>query len=244
MSEIVRDPLWQFIGAALTLMTIIVAILLYWLQRRRKALSYEIVTSTPLLSVEEEIKGRVQILFDNKPIKDVHLIVVRIINSGNLPIVSADYEFPVSLSFGENSQILSCEVSETNPNSLQVTFNNIENTKVVLTPVLLNSGDAIALKMLVSQFEDRIFINGRIVGVKNIQKFVEGRIPYFILSFGGMSLAITGMILSFWFPLPPSFEMFTWTESWPLLVLLGLALMSIGMLKRFKKWRLTTSVKQ
>lgn len=243
MADIIRDPLWQFVGAAFALAAIIVAILVFWLQRRRKILSYEVVTLTPLLSVEEEIEGRVQILFDGSPIKDVHLIELRIINSGNVPIVTSDYEHPVNLSFGENAHILSAEVSKTDPENLQATA-NAENTKIILTPILLNSGDSITLKMLVSQFSGRLSVNGRIVGVKEIQKYSEGRAQYFALTFGGMALVMTGMILSFWFPLPSSLKKFTWTESWPLITIIGMLLMVIGMQKRFKRWQLTASVKQ
>ena len=162
-----RDEVWQFIGAFFGLVAIIVTIVLYRTQRRRKALSYEIISRTPLLSIGDEIKGKLQILFDGKPVQDIHLIVLKIINSGNVPIVSTNYERPVNLSFGENSWILTAEVSETDPEDLRATV-NIENAKVALEPVLLNGGDSITLKLLVSQLGE-INVDGRIVGVKDIR---------------------------------------------------------------------------
>ena len=60
MQEIMRDPVWQFIVlAALALATVVVSIFLVWMQRRRKALSYEIISRIPLLSVEEEVKAQI-----------------------------------------------------------------------------------------------------------------------------------------------------------------------------------------
>jgi len=46
MPEALRDPIWQFIGAVLAFAAIVISILLYFMQRRRKALSYEIVSRT------------------------------------------------------------------------------------------------------------------------------------------------------------------------------------------------------
>lgn len=232
MPEILRDPVWQFIGATFAFAAVVVAIFLYWMQRQRKALSYEIISRTPLLSMEEEVQGKLQILFDDKLVQGVHLVAVRIINSGNVPIVSADYERPVNLSFGENTQILTAEVSETNPEILRATA-AIEDTKVVLAPVLLNSEDSITLKILVSQFDGQISVDGRIVGVKGIRKSVDGRAQYFVLPIGGMVLAVVSLAL--WMrTLPrclPSPEKLT--PSWPYLMiaLLGCILAIIGSLR-------------
>ena len=91
MLEILRDQIWQFVGAAFGFVAIIISIILWRTQRRRKALSYDIISRAPLLSVDDEIKGKLKIYFDGKPVQDIHLVLVKIINSGNVPIVSTDY---------------------------------------------------------------------------------------------------------------------------------------------------------
>jgi hypothetical protein len=235
MQEIMRDPVWQFIViAALALAALVVAIL----QHRRKTLSYEIISRTPLLSVEEEVKGTLQILFDGKPVQDVYLVVARIINTGNVPIVATDYEDPVNLSFGENSQILTTDSSETNPDSLRAST-SIEKTNVVLAPILLNMGDSITIKMLISQFDDEIKVDGHIAGVKSIRKLGEGQVPAFILMLSGMVMSFVGLFL--WkqaFP-PGSLISEELSPGWPYLILLvlGYALVLIGAFRytRFRK---------
>jgi len=201
MLEILRDQVWEFVGGVfLGLVAIIVTIILWRTQRRRKALSYEIISRTPLLSVEDEVKGKVQILFDGNPVQDIHLVVLKIINSGNVPIVSTDYERPVSLSFGENPRILTAEVSETDPDNLEISV-DIQATKVMLDPVLLNGGDSITLKFLVSQL-DEINIDGRIIGVKDIRKHTAGITANRLRSFGaylvlaGATLSVVGPVLA------------------------------------------------
>ena len=166
MIEIIRDPMWQFVGVILV---IIIPLVLYLVQRRRKALSWEIISNTPLLSIDEAIRGNIQVLFDGKPVQDAQLIIVEIINSGNVAIKSIDYERPINLDFGENARILTAEVTETTPDNLDVSI-NIEGTKVLLNPTLMNGKDSITIKTIVSQFNDQITVEGRIVGVKEVQK--------------------------------------------------------------------------
>ena len=185
MIEIIRDPMWQFVGVVLV---IIIPLILYLVQRRRKVLSWEIISNTPLLSIEEEIRGNLQVLFDGKPVQDVQLIIVEIINSGNVSIKSTDYERPISLDFGENAHILTAEVTETTPDNLDVSI-DIEGTKVLLNPTLMNGKDSIAIKTIVSQFNDKITVEGRIVGVKEVQKSTKRNkiqaINSFIMGVGG-----------------------------------------------------------
>ena len=65
MPGILQGSIWQFIGTILALASIVVSIVLYFIQRRRKALSYEVISNTPLLSLEDKTEGRLQILLGN-----------------------------------------------------------------------------------------------------------------------------------------------------------------------------------
>ena len=166
MIGIIRDPMWQFVGVILV---IIIPLIFYLVQRRRKVLSWGIISNTPLLSIDEAIRGNIQVLFDGKPVQDAQLIIVEIINSGNVAIKSSDYEHPINLDFGENAHILTAEVTETTPDNLDASI-NIEGTKVLLNPTLMNGKDSITIKTIVGQFNDQITVEGRIVGVKEVQK--------------------------------------------------------------------------
>jgi len=197
MWEIIRDPIWQFIGAILALAAIFISIGLYLRQRRRKAMSYEIVSQTPLLSMEEEVKGKLKILFEDEPVQKVHLIVAKVINSGNLSILPTDYQRPVSFGFDNEARVLTAEVIETNPDSLEASI-GIEGKKVVFEPTLLNEKDSITLKMLVSQFDGQVTVDGRIVGVKDIRKFTEWPVHFIlatVIGFGLFSISLIGFVL-------------------------------------------------
>ena len=67
---------------------------------------------------------------------------------------------------------MTAEVAETNPDSLEASI-DMNERKVILVPALLNQGDSVTIKMLVTKFENQPEVNGRIIGVKEIGKVVK-----------------------------------------------------------------------
>jgi hypothetical protein len=166
--ELLRDPAWQFVGAVIGLAALVAMFLVYWLQRQRKAIAYEVVSKNQLLTVREELEGRLQVMYEGQPARDICLLVLKLLNTGNVAIATADYERPVSFSTGPSSKILSAAVTEVDPDNLVVVLKS-EESRVVIEPVLLNSKDSITLKLLVSDFSGTISTDGRIIGVKAIE---------------------------------------------------------------------------
>jgi len=170
--EFFSNPIWTFLGVILALLAIIFSIVLYFLQRQNKEVSYQILSFTPLLSVEDEIKGRVKILFDQQPVEEVYLIILRITNAGRIPITKADFDEPIRISFGKGAKILSWEIIETIPKILPAT-GSVQDGKIVLDPILLNRFDAIKLNALTTGARLReVNVSARIHGVKEIQKLL------------------------------------------------------------------------
>jgi hypothetical protein len=162
--KILRDPAWQSAGVVVT---IVVALVIYLLQRQRKSLSYEILSINQLLTVGEELEGKLQVIYNGEPAKDICLLIIRLYNSGNLPITTADYERPVSLLTGDSSKILSTVITNVNPENLSFQL-KIESQKISIDPILLNSKDSVTIKMLISDFSGKLVVDGRIAGVKSI----------------------------------------------------------------------------
>ena len=54
MSEILRDPMWTFIGVIFAILAVFVTVLIFFAQRKTKKLSYEVVTNTQLIGVKDE----------------------------------------------------------------------------------------------------------------------------------------------------------------------------------------------
>lgn len=171
MMDILRDPIWQFWGVIVGILGLLVAIIIYLLQRNKKRLTYSILTSTPLLSVDDEIKGDIKIQYKKSFIQNIHLVVLKIENRGSTYIASSDYEQPLLFSF-EDSKILSAELLEASPKNLKPTIQT-EPSRMVVSPLLLNRGDYITVKLLFSQFKNRIDADARILGIKTVEKLVS-----------------------------------------------------------------------
>ena len=135
-------------------------------RRRRKDLYYAVISKAPLVSVSEEAEGRIKILFDEKPVSNVSLAIIQIVNRGS-PIPSGDFESPLTIFMGCESQIMSVEVIVKQPDSLDVA-SNIENGKIQIEPLLLNNGDFFTLKVIGTNLAENIEVAARILGVKEL----------------------------------------------------------------------------
>jgi hypothetical protein len=198
---ILRDPMVRTI---LAIIAISITVLLFLIGRRRKSLSY-MVSDTRVLGVHEAVNpSRVQILFDGKPVTDVRLVIITINNSGNEPIRVDDFERALRFSWAEPARILTAEVIEVSPDSLQPTIEAGVN-EVVLDPLLLNRGDWLRIKTLTNQV-GKLSVDARVVGVKRIQKAVassNGLSPKRLLFIGlggaaGLLLILLGEGLGLW----------------------------------------------
>lgn len=188
MTEIFRDTIWQFIGVFFGIVAIIVSVIIYRLQQAKKYLSYQVLSETSLLNVDKEVEQKIQILFEGNPVQTVYLLLIKFINSGNIPILPTDYLKAVNVVFNERCKILSAEILEKEPKSIDVTAKT-ENTRISLTPTLLNSDDFFVLKILVSEFDGDVEVEGRIIGVKKINKGLPK------ISIGSSIIVILGLIM-------------------------------------------------
>ena len=162
----------------LTIASIVVPTIatIYVAKRRRKVLCYEMLSRTPVLSIEEEIKGKLKILHNGREVTDVHLIELKLSNTGNVDIKREDYEkrYPVTINFGDQAVVLTAEPFNPKPVDLKVPT-TLKQSSVVLTPTLLNAGESITFRMLISHPSVKPVISGRVVGVKGIGESTQGR---------------------------------------------------------------------
>jgi len=176
----------------LTVLGIIVAIaipiIIYLKQRSSKLVSYKVLTQEQLLSVSGELKGKTKIFYESKEVENVVLFKIQIANSGNKEILEKDYVEPISISFGQNSQILSSEITEVKPSCFKISKTSSEN-EITLSRKVLNAGDSITLKALVSKPEF-YSIQGRIAGGR-----IEQRTPkHTSLKLLGLVIAVSILV--------------------------------------------------
>lgn len=157
-------------GAAIFFGT--VTLLLMVKYKRKKSLCYKIISETPLLRIEDEIKSDIKISYHDKRITDLHSLVIEISNNGNEPILEDDFKKPITFEFNREAKILKLGIVKSNPEDLQAKFEEKDN-KIEITSELLNPGDKFVINFLISKYEN-FHINTHIVGIK---KLVEYTIP-------------------------------------------------------------------
>jgi hypothetical protein len=163
--ELLRDPAWQFVGAVLT---VLVAVAVYLLQRQTKELTFGLLSSRRPLSIDDEISSRVTVQLDGAPIGNLHLLVFGFKNSGNKAVLATDFERPLSVSFGDGT-VVSAVVAAEKPANLGAGLHVAKNS-VRLEPLLLNAGDLVLFQVLVSSKEPDWTCDARIIDVPKLAR--------------------------------------------------------------------------
>jgi len=217
--EFLRDPIWQFVGALLGLITIVLTWIAFRVQTQRKSLSYEIITNTALLgeTTKKKLGESIRISYKNKKIGNPRLVEFRILNSGNSTILSSDFETPIRITFQNPSQIIDADIVSTKPSNIEPRIEH-GNNYILVKPILLNKGDEIHLKALVNNPSSDIDFSGRIAGVREIKSLGTQNSVFSLWTYlfgtyilGGVAGAQAGsfLVLSWGFPeLAPFFYVF------------------------------------
>jgi len=190
-------------GAASLFIAITVLIVFQW-WRQRKVFSCTVVSHYPLVDVSKNFSQRVKILFDDKQVDKVSLIVIELRNNGWVPIEDKDFYEPVAMNFGESAEIMSIETVESRPKTLKA--NTVwQGACLTLEPLLLNRGDRIKLKLLVHNFKPPVSVSGRIKGIPAIEESpMFGTGPVLVMCLLGIILfyQVYGIFkLTLWSPL-------------------------------------------
>lgn len=163
MIDILRDPLWQTI---LGIVAIIISIGAIRLQQNIKELSCKVLSIAPLFNVKDDMQGKLKFSFDDKPVKNAFLIILKIINSGKVPITADDQKRAITIDIGAE-KILAAEIIETQPTDLGANIST-NNSSIILEPTLLNSNETVTIKSVVESFSGKVSASARIVGLKQI----------------------------------------------------------------------------
>jgi len=178
-----------------------VSVFVYRRQRQFKSITYRVVASNRLVSVEDAVSDSVQLVYDGDEVNDVHLLQIAILNQGNMPITRQDFEQPLSFDVGEGASILNHEIVECKPAGMGVKLATPADHKVTIDPLLLNAGDEFTFQLLLTGYDNEKSLThaGRIVGVDRIGKSEAGSTtPFPIGPFTGWFelLAVIGITLA------------------------------------------------
>jgi hypothetical protein len=175
-----RKTIWQFLGAVLALGAIFATYDVFTRSKPLKELQVILNSATPLVSEKPLIPGSVQVTnniqltYNHGVVSNAFIYQVTVKNTGNQPIVESDYSKPLVFSFMTKDDILEAAVTVSNPPNIGMVIHKTSVYQAAVDPVLLNPGDTVLIKFIVAITEDvplieRMHIDGRIVGVKEIK---------------------------------------------------------------------------
>jgi hypothetical protein len=120
---------------------------------------------TRLVSLKDEKSGRIRLLVDDIPVRDVGLVQIRITNVGTEPIKAADFVRPISFSVADTAHIVEANVSEKSPSSVDAEISK-DDHRAILAPTLMNAKDSIVVKLLIADFDGGVTTDARIEGTE------------------------------------------------------------------------------
>jgi hypothetical protein len=192
MMDILRDSVWQFIGAVVTLIAIVQAFWIYRLQQQTREIAFGLVSARRPLAIADELSSRVTVLVDGKPTRNLHLLVFGLKNSGKRAISPADFERQLSISFAEG-QIISAEIASQLPSNIGGKL-SIYESRVELAPLLLNASDQILIQVLLTAENPEWTEDVRILDVPTLVPInSRPKLPPFFQS--GLPTGMAAMVL-------------------------------------------------
>lgn len=160
------------LGFLAVIAAITVPLIIFFLQKSKKRLAYEIVSNTQLVGVKSEVQNKIKIYYENKLVENVHLLLIRIINNGNQSISIGDFAKRIDINLGNNLNILTCEILRQYPDNLDVNVIKVVDS-IQIEPLLLNPKDNFTIKILLSDYKENFEVSARIEGISKIEVYKE-----------------------------------------------------------------------
>lgn len=227
MLDIFRNSIWTFIGTVVASIALAAFIIIHFVQRQSKRLVVESVVRVPLLANHFSVIEGLGITFGGQPLSNAIVVVVRVTNSGNTPILVSDYESPLSLEFTDGSTVLSADVMSSQPDGIKMNM-SFSGCVTMLSPQLLNPADTVTCRILLKDSDGKFKASGRVVGVNTIEQRLQPSVRPFVLRLASIPL-VSGAYLFSPSPKSSSFSDIRAEElPYMAVALLGFALMIVG----------------
>ena len=139
------------------------AITSYLLNKRSKKLIYQRISTTRVLTVKEELAGRVEIYLDGRAVREVGLLRMKITNTH--PTDKVDFVRPIKFSVLPGQTIMDADFVEVDPPVLAPSLQR-NDTSVTIEPLLLNEKNSFQVKLLIANFGGTVQLDSRIEGVE------------------------------------------------------------------------------
>lgn len=169
--ELIKDYAEYIVGVPSLIIAALISMWIFKRQNKQKKLEYEVVTNEQVIGFSEHLKNDVEVSYQGNIIEALHMSILKVINTGNVPLLSSDFEQPLEITT-DDGEIIDCDLMDVNPRNLKVEYSidqYLTHGKRVFEVGLMNPSDEFSIKVLSLKKITPIII-GRIVGVKSIEQ--------------------------------------------------------------------------
>lgn len=160
------QPVWTFLAGAIAALTLFFT--LWWHYRPEGgAISYG-ASITPIVANIPGKPSELRVMYDSIELAHAEFVQVYVRNTGSGPISRRDFDGPLTISLA-HARIVSARVGETIPSNLPVSIQTPDSARVLVSPLLLNPGDQLAISIIAAGNVPNVSVSGRVLGVTNVE---------------------------------------------------------------------------
>lgn len=155
-------------GATLFIPVLLFLLAPFWdsLFEEKKAIEYSIVGEREIFNKEdyEENWPRLKFNMEDSELKNAILTVIKVVNSGKVPIKGDDFESPIRFDLEFGGGMMMPRVAASHPMDLPVDI-SVDDNSLLISPLLLNTGDYFYIEILTESKVSIKKVTARIVGI-------------------------------------------------------------------------------
>jgi hypothetical protein len=150
-----QSPFWQGAGAIVSIIALIISTFIAYdiYQKSLRLPDLTIVHEYSFNPVDfgESSSKNIAMSIDGELVTDLEVYSYTLRNTGKAPVTPDDYIEPITVSVEEPLRILTVEKNRSNPDSVSVSWDEIDENEFQLKPLLLNPGDSIGILVFVTE---------------------------------------------------------------------------------------------
>lgn len=135
-----------YIGIIGVAAAIVMPIIVYYLQNNKKHLAYNELQNISLVSVNDNVKDKVEVKYAGKVVNNLYLLTVLFKNTGRVPIKNSDIVSPIKLEYKQ--KFMECRVIDKSTAGLDIKLVSPDENSVLINFNLLNPGEYFVLKFV------------------------------------------------------------------------------------------------
>ncbi len=164
-----KENLKWLIALVASIAAIIIPILYNTFTREQRSFSYEIISFDKLITLPQDHLSGLTLQYKGMPVEEPYLTIVKMQNTGNVPIKKTEFDKPISIKYKENVKVLEASITGKEPETIETSL-SIDTNQITLSPTLLNPGDSLIIRVLTTKTDKSLTVSGRIVGVNQLTK--------------------------------------------------------------------------